>query len=329
MIMKFRARMMGAFLSLLFCVAATAADVDRLATELYPLILSGQAQQLESSFAVEPKIDTPRTGPLRGVQMWRRFVAQESQWLTGMGVRPESLKVVKTTRNAQRVVHEFVVDVATSARTGPFKMAVVVDATGNKAAAVRVYYAYATTPGNQGFLRQAIIPSDPNVVKEVATPVRKYFEAIEASDQMAWKYFTPDGYFNGGNAPLTGFGLKKFYAVLGAEPGGVPLRPATVTCEHGTCAIEENLATWGTIVFSRDTAGLAVYDYDEARGLVMGARVYDDLPESPFGVPGWIHKNWSLIASALEKSGCKTTYRPASDASPATVRRELFGAHCE
>ncbi len=312
-----------------FHSAAQTSEAEKLATQLYPLVLRGDAAGLERTFAVEPRIDTPRTGPLRGVQMWQRFVTQEADWFKSMGARPETLKTVKTTKAAGRIVHEMVISLATPERMVPFKLAVVVDDVDGSASAARVYYAYAATPGKAGFLRQSILPPDPSVRATIAAPVRKYFDAIEASDQFAWKLYAPDGFFNGGSStPLVGTNLKKFFAVLGGEPGGVPLRPATVTCDDGTCAIEENLATWGSIVFERDTAGLAVYDFDSARGLIIGARVYDDLPESAFGKPGWIHKNWAAISSALEKSGCRLTYAPTADASPAQVRREYFGAPC-
>ncbi|MEJ8814313.1 hypothetical protein WKW77_24730 [Variovorax ureilyticus] len=323
------ANIVTASLSLL-SLAAAASDADRMATDLYPAILSGKAQGLQAVFKDEPRIDTPRTGPLRGPLAWKRFVDQEAQWLQRLGVQPGTLRAVKTTRGPGRVVHEMTVNLVLDSHTVPFKLAVVVDEAGGSATAVRVYYAYAQTPGNSNFLRPAILPPDPTVVSRIAPAVRKYVDAIAASDQFAWQLFTPEGHFLGGSTvPMTGPALKKFYAVLGAEPGGVPLRPATVTCDQGTCAIEENLATWGSIAFERDTAGLAVYDYDSIRGLLTGARIYDDLPENPFTVPGWIPRNWASISTALEKSGCRLNYRPVQEAPPATVLAEFFAAPCE
>lgn len=308
---------------------AVAADADRVAIELYSRILSGRAEELEKAFATEPRIDTPRTGPMRGTQQWRQFVVQEAQWLKGLGARPDSLRTVRTTRGPGRVVHEIVLDLVQPTRTVPFKMAIVVDDVRGSASAARIYYAYAQTPGNGNFLRASILPPDPAAHALIPGAVRKYFDAIAASDQLSWKLFTPDGYFNGGSSvPLTGAGLKKFYAVLGGEPGGVPLSPATVTCDAQTCAIEENLASWGSIVFERDTAGLAVYDYDAATGLLKGARVYDDLGVSPFSKPGWIASNWPAISDALARSGCKLTYRPNPEDPPAKVRGEFFAAPC-
>lgn len=314
----------------LLSLTAAASDADRLATDLYPAILSGKAQGLQSEFKDEPRIDTPRTGPLRGPMAWQRFVDQEAKWLQQLGVQPGTLRPVKTTRGRGRVIHEMTANLVLDSQTVPFKLAVVVDEASGAATAVRVYYAYAQTPGNSSFLRPSILPPDPTAISRMAPPVRKYVDAIAASDQFAWKRFTPEGYFLGGSpAPLTGPALKKFYAVLGAEPGGVPLRPATVTCDEGTCAIEENLATWGSIVFERDTAGLAVYDYDSSRGLLTGARIYDDLPENPFTVRGWISRNWASISMALEKSGCRLNYRPAPEAPPEKVIAEFFTAPCE
>jgi hypothetical protein len=308
---------------------AIAADADRVAIELYSRILSGRAEELEKAFATEPRIDTPRTGPLRGEQQWRQFVVQEAQWLKSLGARPESLRAVKTTRAPGRVVHEIVLDLAQPSRVVPFKMAVVVDDVRGSASAARVYYAYADTAGNGNFLRASILPSDTAAHALIPQPVRKYFDAIAASDQLSWKRFTPDGYFNGGGSvPLTGVGLKKFYAVLGGEPGGVPLSPATVTCDAQTCAIEENLAGWGSIVFERDTAGLAVYDYDAATSLLKGARVYDDIGANPFTKPGWIASNWRAISDALATSGCKLTYRPKAEDPPAKVLGDFFTAPC-
>lgn len=324
------ATLVTAWLSLLSLTAAASSEADRLAVELYPAILSGKAEKLQAVFKDEPRIDTPRTGPLRGPLAWKRFVLQEAQWLRGLGVRSESLRALKTTRGSGRVVHEMTMNLVANSSAVPFKLAVVVDEAGDAAAAVRVYYAYAQVSGDESFLRAAILPPDPAIASKIAAPVRKYVDAIAASDQFAWKLFAPDGYFlGGGSVPLAGPALKKFYAVLGAEPGGVPLRPATVTCDGSTCAIEENLATWGSIVFERDTAGLAVYDYDAERGLLTGARVYDDLPENPFTVPGWIARNWKSISAAMEKSGCILSYRPAQDATPLRVRSELFAAPCD
>lgn len=309
--------------------SAVAAGADRVATELYSRILGGRAQELENAFATEPRIDTPRTGPLRGVQQWRQFVVQEAQWLKSLGARPESLRAVKTTRAPGRVVHELMLELAQPSRTVPFKMAVVVDDVHGSARAARVYYAYADTTGDGNFLRASILPSDPATHALIAPAVRKYIDAIAASDPLAWKHFTPEGYFNGGGSmPLAGAGLKKFYSVLGGEPGGVPLSPATVTCDAQTCAIEENLASWGSIVFERDTAGLAVYDYDAATGLLRGARVYDDIGVNPFSKPGWIASNWRAISDALTRSGCKLSYRPSAEDPPPKVLVDLFTAPC-
>lgn len=70
----------------LLSLAAAASGADRLALELYPAILSGQAEKYQAAFRDEPRIDTPRTGPLRGPLAWKRFLVQEAQWLKELGV---------------------------------------------------------------------------------------------------------------------------------------------------------------------------------------------------------------------------------------------------
>lgn len=304
-------------------------DADDAVTGLYGHILDGTGEEVATAFAKEPNIDTPRTGALHGKEAWVKFVTTEREWLKELGVDPKNIEVVKTTRNAKRIVHEIVLHTPNGKPLKQHKIAVVGDIDGTKVSALRVYYTYGSMTGDKKFLRPAVLSSDPAAIDQIKAPVRRYVDAIATSGQSAWKLFKPDGGFIGGSSmPLKGTGLVKFYAVLGAEPGGVPLRPATVTCDTSTCAIEENLASWGTIKFARDTAGLAVYDYDDKSGVLTEARVYDDLPDNPFTNQGWIYRNWDSISKAMVDAGCPLNYRPGASDPADKVRAAFFSAPC-
>ena len=98
-------------------------------------------------------------------------------------------------------------------------------------------------------------------------------------------------------------GLAKVYTILLVPAGGIPLRLTTATCDEMTCALEENLGSWGDVKFSINTAGLAVYGYND-KGQITAARIYDDLGEAPQWEPGWFAKNWPAITERLAEVGC-------------------------
>ncbi|WP_170763296.1 hypothetical protein [Ruegeria lacuscaerulensis] len=96
-----------------------------------------------------------------------------------------------------------------------------------------------------------------------------------------------------------------------------------MTSGEQTCAIEENLASWGTINFEEDTAGLAVYA-NNSNGQVTAARIYADNPVNPFSKPGWVHRNWSKIFYCIAKGGASTPFEPTADSMPQEIKMQLL-----
>lgn len=300
---------------------------DEFAASFFPMLLAGQGEELLASMDIHEGIDTPRGGRVSGnEQTLREFLAAEHVWLKEYGADAETIRPVKTTANEDRVVYELNMSFDKTPRPGGQRMAVVVDRDQDGTPAdVRVYYIYGSITGDRTYHRPPVLDVNPEVLYSLAPPVLHYVSAINNSSFDAWRVFSGEGsYFNSFKYPM----LKRFYAVGTIDPGGIPLRPAAVTCDNTTCALEENLASWGEQTFANDTGGLAIYDYND-KGQVTGARIYDDIPNLFFLQPGWMAENWEELSEMLDGADCSMSYTPKPDDDPYMLWGMLTTAPCE
>jgi len=301
-----------------FPAHATDQDGAALARNLYKLILKGETDQILSAYSEEPNIDTPRTGEIRGKEAFVDFLGDEKAWLKGYGADPNSFQEVKTTRSDLRVVYEQTITFNKVVPVVPHPFAVVVDLNNGKAKAVRVYYRLSGLTKKYDFCRPAMLAHDPSLLDGIAPPVKQYVASLENAYPDIYQMFSEDGCIQAVCGKRT---LAKIYTILLVPAGSIPLRLTTATCDERTCALEENLGSWGDVTFSKNTSGLAVYDYND-EGQLTAARIYDDLGEAPQFQTGWFAKNWPAITERLEAVGCPV--KMATPAAEATFHEVLY-----
>lgn len=305
-------------------LAHDAAVADDAALGFYDHLLAGNFSAILDAFESEPNIDAPRSGAVVGRDAVGKFLEEEVSWLEGLGASIDGLRQVKETRSLERVVQEVGIQLPIPPVPRPIMFAAVTDMGVSGIRAIRLYYSYGFLSGNQEFLRAAMLPSDPGLLDEIPPAVRTYVDAIAEADFDVWKLFAQGGSLMGvPSVPYRGCKLVTFYAIAMAEDGGVPLRPVTVTSDKTSCAIEENLDSWGSIQFERSTAGLAVYDYVDS-GHLTAVRIYDDIPVNPFSKPGLVYENWELISSRIRDAGCEIPFEPTAQTTPLEIKKKLF-----
>ena len=301
------------------------ADVaDVAALDFYEHLLAGDFSAILDSFEGEPNIDAPRSGPVAGRNAVERFLEEELSWLEGLGASIDGLRQVKETSSLERTVQEVGIQLPIPPVVRPIMFAAVTDLGMSGIRAIRLYYSYGFLSGAHEFLRAAMLPADPGLIDEIPPAVRTYVDSIAAADFNVWKLFAHGGSLMGvPSVPYRGCKLVRFFAIAMAEDGGVPLQPVTVTSDNTTCAIEENLDSWGSIQFERSTAGLAVYDYDDSAH-ITAARIYDDIPVNPFSKPGLVYENWELISSRITGAGCEIPFVPTAQTTPLEIKKKLL-----
>jgi len=299
-------------------------EADTVAPNFYQCLLSGKISAILDAFEDEPRIDAPRSGAIFGREAVKNFLEEELSWLESLGASVDGLREVKTTSTNERVVQEVGILLPIPPVPRPIMFAMVADLRAGGIAAIRLYYCYGYLSGNQEFLRAAMLPADTTLHDTIPPAVRSYVDGIEAADFEVWKLFADGASLMGvPSIPFKGSKLVRFFAIAMAEDGGVPLQPVTVTSDDKTCAIEENLDSWGSIQFQRSTAGLAVYDYDDS-GYLTAARIYDDIPVNPFSKPGWTYDNWDLISSRMKATGCESSFVPSAESTSLEIKEKLL-----
>lgn len=297
---------------------------DVAALDFYDQLLAGNFSAILDAFEGEPNMDSPRGGAVAGRDAVAKFLEEELAWLESLGASLDGLRQVKETRSLERVVQEIGIQLPIPPVPRPIMFAAVTDLGVSGIRAIRLYYSYGFLSGKHEFLRAAMLPADPGLIDEIPAPVQTYLDSIAAADFDVWKLFAPGGYLMGvPSVPYRRCKLITFYAIAMAEDGGVPLQLATVTGDSTTCAIEENLDSWGSVQFERSTAGLAVYDYDDS-GLLTAARIYDDIPVNPFSKPGLVYENWEQISSRIKGAGCEIPFVPTAQTTPTEIKKKLL-----
>jgi len=303
-------------------VHAASIDGVELAKNFYKLVLQGDTKTIVSAFSKTPNIDTPRTGAIKGKKAFVEFLEQEKAWLLKNGIDVDSIREIKITQSQERIVYEQNLTLNNRAPASKHNFAVVVDLHKGKAKAVRVYYIYAGISGRKDFSRPAMLENDPSLLEGIAAPVKQYVTSIENAYTDVYRMFPDKACFG----PFCGVNRAKFF-VIAMQGGSVPLRLTTATCDAVTCALEENLASWGDTQFSFNTGGLAVYDYND-KGQVTDARVYDDIHENPFGQPGWFAKNWSALSKGFREAGCPLNTAPELNDPPQVAWGKVMMQPC-
>lgn len=239
-----------------------------------PRLLAGETRALASMFDGLPVIDDPISGRIAGHEMLTQFAIQKAAWLI---VRQVRLEHIRTTRNDQRTVVEWVLHLVQGKDIIQLPVAIVgAHAGGKHLRMIRVYHSMWPLIGTHR-VREAFLPAEKRI--HLSDVVAEYQRALAAGDVEAIvRVFEPDGYFR---EPAGGqyiyLGTPKLHEfmnrILGS--GGILLEHNTVTDDGVACAIEFNAVQFGPHRLIPQ-AGVAIYERG-ASGKLHAARIYDDV----------------------------------------------------
>jgi SnoaL-like domain len=243
------------------------------------LLQEGDAKGIAREFAGEPVIHDPRSGRVAGREALERFVAETSVWLDEHSARG---MLIAATKNEQREVQEWVVNLDIGEDGWNLPIAVVLDRAPGGIGEMRVYHSLWPLTGSHK-VRPPLLTGDPSIALEGAPG--DYQRALAAGDvEGILASYEPDATTrepSGGPYSYVGAdNIRKIYTMMFSNGGGIPLEFCTATDDGTACAIEYNAVRWGRTEIPPQ-AGVAVYVRGRT-GRLAAARIYDDV-EPPQG----------------------------------------------
>ena len=242
----------------------------------YEGVMAEELEALVRSFAGEPVLDDPRVGYVEGARRLRAFVNGTADWLRERDAVVENVALTRTpTRTVEEVVLHLLSD---DGGRVELPVAIVSDRNPDRTLkAIRIYHSMWPLTGRHT-VRPPLLPEDPSLHAEGAPGI--YQRALAEGDLAGIVgIFEPEGYARepSGAAYLHrgAEGLRKVYAHLFANGGGIGLEHCTLTDDGVRCAIEYNCVRWG-VTDIPPQAGVAVYERGGGR-LLAAARIYDDV----------------------------------------------------
>ena len=247
------------------------------AVPYYEGIMAGEPDALVRSFAAQqPVLDDPRVGYVEGARGLRAFVKGTADWLRSRDAVVVNVALTLTpTRTLEEVALHLLADDGVRVE---LPVAIVSDRNPDRTLKViRVYHSMWPLTGEHR-VRAPLLPADLGLHAE-GTPGDYQRMLAEGNLAGIVGTFEPDGYArepSGGAYLHRGAeALRKLYAHLFANGGGIPLEQCTLTDDGVRCAIEYNCVRWG-LTDIPPQAGVAVYERGNS-GLLAAARIYDDV----------------------------------------------------
>lgn len=254
---------------------AAGQELARLVEEYLTLTAAGEAAEVAALFEEDGRVDEP-SGSAEGGEAIEVFAERRFIWLAE---RQADVEPLRTTAAAERAVHECVI---TMMPPGGDLVRLPVALAGEPGPAglldrLRVYHSTWPLSGRHE-VRAPLLRPDAAIELEGA--VAAYQEALAAGDLSGvLTSFHEEGCArepSGGEYTFCGrVELAKFYAALFSNGGGIQLEHCTVTDDGVATALEYNAVRWGATPLPKQ-AGVAVYERG-AHGLLVGARIYDDV----------------------------------------------------
>ncbi len=237
-------------------------------------LMTGEIDALVKSFAGEPEVHDPVRGRVRGARAFAAYVAETTAGLTERNVSVERVDHGIIERGG---FEEVVLNLDGDGGRVGLPVAVAADRGPNgRIGEVRLYYSTWPLTGRHAH-RPPLLQADPELSEPDVVGV--YQRALAAGDLDAvLAAFEPDGYARepaGADHVHSGpEDLRRFYAWLFSNDGGIPLEHCSVIDDGRASALEYNVVRWGQTELSPE-AGMAVYVRGPNGGLAA-ARIYDD-----------------------------------------------------
>jgi hypothetical protein len=248
--------------------------IQDLVTNYLPLLIEGKCEQLLDLFAGEPLLNDQRQGEVKGIDEFEQFVKASHEWLKQRQARVESLAI---TQSSTRIVEEFILHLKQDKKAISLPIAIVGDLTADRLIFLRSYHSMWSFLEKHA-VRSPIFSNLPQL--EMPDVIGRYQEALAKGDlETIIQQFEPNGTArepSGGEFIYKGTEeLRRFYGMLFANGGGIPLEHCSVTDDGVRCAVEYNVTYWGRTKLPSQ-AGVAVYERGSS-GLLEAARIYDDV----------------------------------------------------
>src|SRR5438093_7708707 len=144
--------------------------------EYLDLLQEGDADAIAKAFAGSPVIDDPRSGRVEGREALARFVAETAIWLDERSARGMQ---IASTRNQQREVQEWVLNLDIGEDGWNLPVAVVLDYAAGDLSEIRVYHSLWPIDGRHK-VRPPILKPDPSIALQGAPG--DYQRALAAGD---------------------------------------------------------------------------------------------------------------------------------------------------
>jgi hypothetical protein len=243
----------------------------------YDLSLAGDAGGLLALFSDPPEINTPLQGAIKGEAAFRRFVADQQDWLTR---RSASARLLNAVSGDKRLVIEWVLDLAQAEGAFDMPVALVADLDGELVSSIRIYHSTWPLDGRHRVRGPLLLPAEG--LEEPAV-VQAYMKGLASADlESVLALFVDDGYAREPSGQRFKYegpdGLRRFYG--GAlSAGGISLKHCTATFDGKCLAVEYICDEWAHAPLPPQS-GLAVYELAGPDRL-QAARIYDDV-EPPF-----------------------------------------------
>ncbi len=249
-------------------------DHTALMTSFWPELILANPGRLAGAFPADARVSYPPSADVSGQEALAQYLEGTHHWLGRQAARWEPLRA---TIQAARVVHEGLLILRRQGEEIRLPVATVADLDGDRVSWLRIYHSMWPLDGEHA-LRSPLLPAQPRLLLSGA--VALYQDALARGDlEGILQSFDPQGCArepSGSSYEYCGLpALRRFYASLFSNGGGIGLEHCTVTDDGTCCAIEYNAVRWGRTQMTPQ-AGVAVYERG-ADGRLIAARIYDDV----------------------------------------------------
>jgi hypothetical protein len=235
----------------------------------------GFVSDVHTALSDHAVVEDPRAGRVSGIEPLEHWVSDAHRWFAA---RRAATRPVRLTERAGRAVMESVLDLDEAGKRIALPVAVVGEVAGEgELVAVRLYHGFWPLEGRHR-VRPTLLPRrDDLVLPDVVGAYQRALaegdlEGVLACFEREAVVREPSGepFAHSGQD-----GLRRFYAALLSNGGGLPLEHCSVVDDGVACAVEYNVVRWGRTPLPPQP-GVAVYERGRS-GRLAAARIYDDV----------------------------------------------------
>jgi SnoaL-like protein len=242
-----------------------------------PLLITGDERGLRELFAGAPRVNDPRLGWV-DESRFAEFVLNSHR---GLLERHASVEHATTTATPSGATEECTLTLVRSGSAAALPVAIAGDTSPDDLlVSLRIYHSMWPLVGVR-LVRGPILPSVPDLV--LPDVIGRYHDCLARGDLPGiLEQFAPSGELREARSlAATHRGpdaLRRFFAVLFANGGGIALDQCAVRDAGSTCALESVVTAWGRSPLPPQAAA-SVFERSDG-GLLAAVRMYDDVEPS-------------------------------------------------